>query len=78
MMRTCDADDVSVTVFGGEPCGRTYDDVDHLTYCPHDPLPPKLTDAERNAQLDELFGRGYAEELTRRMNAPDVEPGRQP
>ncbi len=31
----------------GAPCGKTYDDVDHSTICPHPELPAKLT-------LDEL------------------------
>lgn len=25
------------------PCGKTYDDAECSTICPHEPLPPKLT-----------------------------------
>lgn len=24
----------------GKPCGKTFDDVDHSTICPHEELPP--------------------------------------
>lgn len=40
MIRHCDAEDVVATVFNREPCGRTYDDVDRSTVCPHEYLSP--------------------------------------
>lgn len=33
------------------PCGETYNDTFRSTLCPHDELPPKLTQAE----LEELY-----------------------
>jgi hypothetical protein len=54
MRRTCNAEDIKYhqSMMPPEaPCGRTYDDLTHLTVCPHDPLPPKLSEAE----LQELF-----------------------
>lgn len=50
MMRTCDAEDWELSgkthvksLAGKEPCGLTYDDVDHSTICPHEELPPQLS-----------------------------------
>lgn len=36
----------------GAPCGVTFDDVDHNTHCPHDPLPPQRSVEELEAMLN--------------------------
>lgn len=57
MIVTCDAERWSYVGFilknsGIEgPCGRTYDDAECSTICPHDSLPPKLSED----QLREIF-----------------------
>lgn len=42
MIRTCDENDVRATVFDLPTCGETYDDLDHSTVCPHEPIPSRL------------------------------------
>lgn len=46
MIRHCDGNDQFL-----KNCGRTFDDAECTTICPHDPLPLKLTEDE----LAELF-----------------------
>jgi hypothetical protein len=47
MQRICNAADwefwPEASTPAEAPCGRMYDDVDHSTLCPHEPLPPKLS-----------------------------------
>ncbi len=38
------------------PCGKTYDDVDHSTICPHKPLPGPLSDAEVDSMVAVVNG----------------------
>lgn len=52
MIRHCVAEDEFVGD-GDARCGRTFDDAECNTICPHDPLPPKLSLEE----LEELTGR---------------------
>jgi len=42
MRRTCNENDPNTGALGHseDKCGRTYDDLDHLTYCPHAYFPP--------------------------------------
>lgn len=35
------------------PCGRTFEDVTHSTICPHEPLPPRMSEEE----LQEVFNK---------------------
>jgi hypothetical protein len=56
MKRKCDEEDIKFlkSLMPPEaPCGREYDDLTHSTQCPHDPLPPKLTDEQLEAMLKE-------------------------
>jgi hypothetical protein len=51
MIKTCDAaywQFMEALKPEAAPCGRTFDDYDHSTVCPHNRLP---TDAERRAAL---------------------------
>lgn len=41
------------------PCGKTYDDAECLVLCPHEPLPPKLTEAEQEELLKKILEAGY-------------------
>lgn len=50
MIRTCTADDPFIGD-GPKRCGKTFDDVDHLTICPHERIP---TREEKAAALEEL------------------------
>ena len=57
MLRTCTDEDIKWvrSMMPPEaPCGRTYDDVTHSTICPHEPLPPKLSEEELNRLLEKL------------------------
>lgn len=40
-------------------CGKIYDDAKCSTLCPHDPLPPKLTQEEQNAILEKMAQDGF-------------------
>lgn len=57
MIVTCDAERWeyvgSLIKDHDEPCGKTFDDAECSTICPHDPLPPKLSEKE----LQELFDK---------------------
>jgi len=41
----------------GAPCGKTYDDEENFTICPHESLPPKLT-LEQQKSIIEMIRRG--------------------
>ena len=38
----------------GQPCGKIFNDVDHSTICPHDPLPVPLSQEERDRILSRV------------------------
>lgn len=44
------------------PCGRTFDDVDHWTFCPHDEIPNPETRAKmfKHALQRGVAGRGWS------------------
>lgn len=42
MIRKCEASDEFIGD-GDKRCGKVFDDVDHSTICPHDPIGPKLS-----------------------------------
>ena len=57
MKRICTEDDIRFhkSLMPPEaPCGRTYDDMTHLTTCPHNPLPRKLTEEELQDLFDQV------------------------
>lgn len=62
MKRTCNAADweywPAASTPKEAPCGRTYDDVDHSTLCPHEPLPPKLSEGELSDLHDRMKADG--------------------
>lgn len=50
MIRTCSPDDPFIGD-GDKRCGKTFDDVDHLTICPHARIPTREERAEAIREL---------------------------
>lgn len=42
----------------GQPCGKTFDDVDHSTICPHEKFPPKMSAKGQDRLLSQVLPTG--------------------
>jgi hypothetical protein len=60
MKRHCNEDDwrfMSSIKPPEAPCGKEYDDETNSTICPHEALPPKLSEEELQARWKKLEGQ---------------------